>query len=333
MAERTGSDGPREPRLGPGLQTPLDLTRVPPPAAAHAGSRRLSVRAKLILGITLPLIIVVGLVSWLNFASRKAEAFAETETRVSLLVRDYAGRLDGQFETAAQVARSTAGFLALSGAVTEQQLYEALEANLAQNPLIYGSCIAFEPGVFQGKQRFAPYVHRDGAGTRRIDIGADAYDYLDWPWYARPRTARAPMWTEPYFDEGAGNILMCTYSAPVLVNGTVRGVATIDIPIPNLNAYLTPPELDGADFAIVSAKGTFIASPRAEANGTETIFQFATQYQRPELHALAADFALLIPALREPSPLHPFSSAPLPVATPRAAAAMRKVSFDIGGDS
>ncbi|MHC5019947.1 MAG: SpoIIE family protein phosphatase [Planctomycetota bacterium] len=248
---------------------------------------RLSVRAKLIISITLPLLLVAGCVVWFNFHSRRAEAFAETEARVSLLVRDYAGRLDGRFETAAQIARSTAAFLALAGPVTEARCYEMLEANLEQNPLIYGSCIAFEPGVFEGRKRFAPYVHREGAGTRRLDIGADAYDYLQWEWYARPRSLRGPVWTEPYFDEGAGNILMCTYSAPVLIDGTVRGVATIDIPIPHLDEFLERPDLEPSEFLILSPKAMFIASADPSLNGRRTLYDLAAELQRPDMADLA----------------------------------------------
>ena len=43
-----------------------------------------------------------------------------------------------------------------------------------------------------------------------------------WEWFTAPRAAKAAVWTEPYFDEGAGNVTMCTYSARrcVLHTGT-----------------------------------------------------------------------------------------------------------------
>ena len=76
----------------------------------------------------------------------------------------------------AQVARSTAAYLEIAPELGEQQLYDLLRANLAQNPLAYGSAIAFEPHQYkQGLALFSPYVYRDGETTKAIDIATEAY--------------------------------------------------------------------------------------------------------------------------------------------------------------
>jgi len=70
-----------------------------------------------------------------------------------------------------------------------------------------------------------------------------AYDYSDVSnalaeWYTAPRClylrdgVEAGYWTSPYFDEGAGNINMVTYSQPIISrDGTFLGVATIDVEV------------------------------------------------------------------------------------------------------
>ena len=52
------------------------------------------------------------------------------------------------------------------------------------------------------------------------DLATPDYDYLreddkEWPWYVTPRKLGKPMWTEPYFDEGGGEVNMVTWSVPL----------------------------------------------------------------------------------------------------------------------
>ena len=82
--------------------------------------------------------------------------------------------------------------------------------------------MAFAPSGFDGREAFSPYVHRDGDSLIRLDI-AQAYDYLNDPsseWWRAPVEGGRPVWTEPYFDEGAGDIMMSTYSVPIFVPTT-----------------------------------------------------------------------------------------------------------------
>lgn len=71
---------------------------------------------------------------------------------------------------------------------------------------------------------------------------AYAYDYSDTnnpavEWYTAPRClffkegVRAGYWTSPYFDAGAGNINMVTYSQPITKGDLFLGIATIDIEV------------------------------------------------------------------------------------------------------
>jgi len=57
------------------------------------------------------------------------------------------------------------------------------------------------------------------------------YNFLDpkWEWYERPKRERQAIWTEPYFDDGGGNTIMITYSAPYRRDDLFWGFATIDI--------------------------------------------------------------------------------------------------------
>lgn len=116
----------------------------------------------------------------------------------------------------------------------EQELYEILRKNVSQNPLIYGAAIAFEPYKFSSdKKLFSPCVYRDtNSEILSIELGAESYDHTngEWEWFSRARKLNKSIWTEPYFDKGAGNILLDTYPVPFYRNGESRGIVTIDIP-------------------------------------------------------------------------------------------------------
>ena len=74
---------------------------------------------------------------------------------------------------------------------------------------------------------------------------ARAYDYSDITnpdveWYTAPRclffseNMTSGYWTSPYFDAGAGNINMVTFSQPIIKGNKFLGIATIDIKVDDL---------------------------------------------------------------------------------------------------
>ena len=58
-----------------------------------------------------------------------------------------------------------------------------------------------------------------GAVVKAMDIGSiregQGCDYTTWDWYRTPMETQKPHWTKPYFDKGAGEIQMVTYSVPI----------------------------------------------------------------------------------------------------------------------
>ena len=91
-----------------------------------------------------------------------------------------------------------------------------------------------------------------------------------------------PVWSEPYFDEGAGNIMMSTYSVPFAgPDGEPLGVTTIDIPLRPLQSFVGT-ELD---VVILTSEGRYIHRTEGIPEGNPTIFERA--HNRPDVLALA----------------------------------------------
>ncbi len=235
---------------------------------------QLSIRWKLIISIVFPLVFISGIVMWIALSMIYSYSKERLHEQAMEQARHYAARFDGQFQTVAQVARSTAAFLETQQQVTEQQLYDLLRSNVNQNPLIYGSAIAFKPFAFnRDKELFSPYVYRSESGLNAIDIGAESYNYTDgqWEWYTRTINEEQAIWTEPYFDIGAGNILMDTFSVPFYKDGKLWGVATIDIPLDILQKQAGIEQLQNQPFVIVSPSGKFISHHDPSMIMSETI--------------------------------------------------------------
>ncbi len=248
-----------------------------------------SLRAKLILAIGLPLLAIHAALILQEYLVGKAEAIADMERYLRELTRHRAARIDGEFASLAQAARSAASQLENVSADDEPALDRSLRGVLGQSGLIYGSAIAFDPAL----RHAAPYFYRPPGSTelRRIDIARDAYDYASWDWFRLPRAAGAPTWVEPYFDKGAGDVLMVTYGVPLQRQGRFRGVLTIDVSLEQLRTDVARVEVADGFVALASRRGVFLSHPRQEMVMGETVAGVAARLGIPELQAAAQDIA------------------------------------------
>ena len=250
----------------------------------------LSIRWRLVFSIVGPLVIITVFVMWLTLGRIYDYAIQQLYEQSTQSAKGYATDLDRHFRILAQVARDAAAILEISGDPDEAMLYALLRSNVNRNPLIYGSAIAFEPYQFsQDKQLFSPYVYRSGDALKEIDIGSQSYDYTDekWEWYAKTKLTGKPLWTEPYFDEGAGNILMVTFSVPFFINNKFTGVTTIDVPLEHLQQEVSRQYLYGHPFVIISKEGKFITHPIPEKILVATIQQTSAETNDPTYKLMA----------------------------------------------
>ncbi len=251
---------------------------------------RVPIRWKLTFSILLPLLLVAGVSIGINFAMQRRDAFRETERLLRVEADLASARLNGLFERVAQIAQASAGSLSLQERLTVDEVYRHTQLNLSLDPMVYGSCVAFAPDQFEpGVRLFAPYAHRHELGERLMDV-KDAYDYTqpEWEWFDRPRRTLQPCWTEPFFDEGAGNVVMCTYSAPFVdAHGEFRGVATVDVSLETLQRTQRPLSLPGALFVILSREGTIVSDRDPSLIMRENVWRLAETLGRPEIADVA----------------------------------------------
>ena len=221
---------------------------------------RLGITEKLLLILTLPVIGLSAIALWQVHASLSESALLQLKGQMLQLVQRYAAEVTTQLEKAEVIADSTAEVLAVNPTTDVERLYSLLNSNLERLSLVYGSALAYEPGYFPGKRLFAPYVYRAGeAGKARMDVAVEAYDYTqpEWEWWNAPRNERHGIWTKPFVDTGAGNILMVTYSTPIQADNHFIGVATVDLDLSAMHANLNLEGLRETDYVILTNSGHF----------------------------------------------------------------------------
>ena len=165
--------------------------------------------------------------------------------------------------------------------LTKERLLKILRKSLIGNPEAYGSAIAFEPYGFDPSIcYFAPYFARKGDDLELSFLGGEQYRYFYYHWYQIPKETGKPSWSEPYFDDGGGNIPMVTYSVPFFQeqkrDNRFVGVITADISLQWLEKMLSSIDIYQTGYAfILSPNGTFVTHPEKDWIMNETIFSIA----------------------------------------------------------
>ena len=247
----------------------------------------MSLRLKFLLFIIAPLFGIFAVILALGlhaFENNTRETVARELLQSAEL---HAARIEVLLREVAQIASTTADHLSIDSNIDEAAAFEILRSNVASNPLVFGAAIAFEPGTLSGRQLFGPYAYRQGSDMAEIVTTELDYDYTlpGWDWWHLPRDASTGVWTEPYFDEGGGNIYMTTFSAPFFRDGRFTGVATIDIPLEPLKQLISSLQGDqGERFLLLSARQRILYSDNADTIG-QPVQDVYPELEHPDIAA------------------------------------------------
>lgn len=219
-----------------------------------------SLRTRYLLTVLIPVALVYTVLLGLESYYLVQGTLQVKRKDLLVLAKQHADHFDGFFRQCSQSGDTTARFLSQGPEPNEQTLYALLEARVSSNPFLYGSAVAVAPLLFEKRQRFAPYVYRTENGMSKMDIGTDGYDYTDghWDWWSVPQKTGKPVWTEPYHDDGAGNVALSTYSAPIFRSGKFWGVSTVDVELSGLKEALSTVVTGDVRFVIVTPTGRLV---------------------------------------------------------------------------
>ncbi len=225
-------------------------------------------------------VLVLGLSFGYNYVVVRRLIIKNIADNAQQLTATTVNRVQAVLSATAKVPENLAEFLAHSN-YTRDDLLTLLRTVVANNPEVYGAAVAFEPGAFDpNAYYFAPYFHRDGERIAFTYLGSDSYRYFTMDWYQMPKELARPVWSEPYYDEGGGGIVMSTYSVPLYktVDGRPRfiGVVTADVSLRWLQAIVSSIRISRTGYAfLISRNGMMVTHPLASLVMNETIFGIA----------------------------------------------------------
>jgi phosphoserine phosphatase RsbU/P len=179
--------------------------------------------------------------------------------------------------------------------LSSDSIYSITRRIVENNPEVLGSAIAFEPDFFKDQGHyFSPYSFREKDKIKTIQLGNPNYEYFIMDWYQIPMKMGKPYWTEPYYDEGGGNVLMTTYSVPFFrnIDGKRKavGVVTMDLALDWFTDIVSGVKILETGYAsVISKNGTFITHPNKEWIMNQTIFSVAEELKNPELREIGRD--------------------------------------------
>lgn len=176
------------------------------------------------------------------------------------------------------------------------EIRKVLQQIVLDEPYVYGTCMAFEPYAFvTDSLYYAIYSYQGANGIRTKFLGGRSYDYFSMDWYSKAKELGKPVWSEPYFDMGGGDTLMCTYSVPLFrdIKGkeTFIGVITLDLSLSAIGKAISRIKVFESGFGLLlSNNGVILYYPDSSLIN-KNIFEVAKEGNRPEIKRIANKLA------------------------------------------
>lgn len=239
--------------------------------------KNIGIASKLILLIMTSVTVIFFLIFGYNYLISRRMIVKSIDEGARNLALATVNQIDIILSSVQKVPESLSRFLDNSLYSTEN-LMGLLRASIKDNPEIYGSTIAFEPYANdENVLSFAPYCYRSKDTIKSTFI---PYNYFDWDWYSVTRSLNRPVWTEPYYDKGAGNIIMSTYSVPFYKTSSGKrrftGVVTADVSLSWLQEMVASIKIGQTGYGfLVTKNGTFVTHPDKRLIMHDTIFDVA----------------------------------------------------------
>ena len=151
---------------------------------------------------------------------------------------------------------------------------------VADNPVVAGSTVAVVPGYLRRYPLYSPYVYRNGQDSLVFRSLATAeYDYPSQEWFTKPLELGEGYWSEPYVDEGGGEMLMTTYSIPIVDRkGRRAAVLTADLSLEWLSELVGNISIYPDAFSVLlSRSGKIMVSPVETLSMRKTITEYVEE--------------------------------------------------------
>jgi signal transduction histidine kinase len=195
---------------------------------------RFGIARQLQFFVALAAIATLGITAWANYRLGSVELLKVANERAITEVTDSARELDDLFSRIAMLPHSIATLQEAYGNTPDPGMTNFLRELMARTPPedVYGLYIAYET-----VDSFLAFHRRFWPNLTPLE-----YDYRapGQEWYQGPKNSRALFFSEPYFDEGAGNASMVSLTVPVIgKNQEFLGVAGADLSLEQIRRMVS----------------------------------------------------------------------------------------------
>lgn len=227
------------------------------------------------LAFILPVIILaMALLTMISAVSGKTIISQQIGERMTAELSAQTSGIENYLNSVSDMGMVLAKSVGASYQSTKMPVYEKMLGDVIQgNSIVMGSGLWFEPNVFDKAQKYmGPYVYKDGdAVTTTYDYSNESYDYFSQDYYKNAKTAKGPVFTDPYYDKTTG-VTMSSCSVPLLdAQQKFIGCVTVDIKLDAIQSLVSSIRVGKAGNAIlVDSQGVLIYSadePDAAAKG------------------------------------------------------------------
>ena len=257
-----------------------------------------SIVARLVLVIMLFSAAIYAFTLGYNYYETREALHREVATNSRNLAMSLVHLVETRLTAVAKVTEGLARTVEITDP-GETELLALIRGAVESNDEIKGSTVAFEPFAFDPQRKYyAPYYFRsdDGLTLSQLEDTYRGTPYVYWDWYQIPRELQQAEWSEPYYDEGGGNILMTTCSVPLyrMRDGRreFRGIVTADVALEELTEIISSVKiLDHGYAALLSRNGMILAHPVKDVIMNDTFFSIAEARKDPAMREIGRRMA------------------------------------------
>ncbi len=250
--------------------------------------RKLKLRARFVLFVAAGVLAVGAATGVVSFYEARKALLETRRSELCELARLQATKIALRMAQMADRPLIASAALEVMPQPTEKKIDDLIISVMNYSPQVFGMAVAFEPYAFKPNRRlFGPYYFRGTLGLEKTNLDDPSYNYPIWDWYQVPALLQRPIWSEPYYDEGGGNVLMCTFSAPMLRDQRLWGIMTADISLESLKRKVAGLQVGKSGWAfMISQTGKFIAAPKDDLVMRQSIFSLAEERGSEELRRI-----------------------------------------------
>jgi serine phosphatase RsbU (regulator of sigma subunit) len=150
------------------------------------------------------------------------------------------------------------------------------------NPVVMGSTLALVPDYDKKHPLFSPYACRENGEIVIKSLATQEYNYPAQEWFIKPIELGEGYWSEPYIDEGGGNVLMTTYSVPLQdYRGKTAAVLTADVSLEWLSQMVNGMQVyENAYGVVLSRQGKMMVGPDGTQTEDTKVQEYTTHVER-----------------------------------------------------